>query len=396
MGFRLRILLISHTCQSRAEGQRKAEQLSRLDDVELKVVVPKRFNHYGRWQRAEIPERAGFEFEALNVMWPWLGPAQNYLHWYPGLGKVIREFEPDIIDLWEEPWSLVSAQACWLRNRLRPTAKIVMESEQNIRKDFPPPFRWIEKYTIRNANIAVGRSNEVIRVLQSKNYHGLARVVGNAVDLSIFKPLDRPACRKVLGLSGFIAGYAGRLVERKGLMDMVEALAFLPEDVKMIFVGSGEFQPRLAARVSELRKERQVHFLPGRPLQELAEIMNAFDALLLPSWTVPTWKEQFGRVIIEAHACETPVIGSDSGAIPEVVRDGGMIFPERDPRALAGAILKMKEDEGRRREMGTNGRRQVEKNFTWEKVALQMREVYRAVQAPRRTDIAIPAHAWNA
>lgn len=375
----MRILLISHTCQSRAEGQRKAEQLSQLEGIELKVVVPERFNHYGRWQTAEAPEKAGFEFEALKVVWPWLGPAQNYLHWYPGLGRVMREFQPDVIDLWEEPWSLVSAHACWLRGRYAPRARIVMESEQNLLKDFPPPFRWLEKYTIRHADFAVGRSREVIEILRAKHFQGPARVVGNAVDTSIFRPLDRAACREKLGLPGFIAGYAGRLVERKGLMDMVEALPFLPGDVHLVFVGDGDFQPRLEARVRELGNGGQAHFLPARPLEELPDILNAFDAFVLPSWTVPSWKEQFGRVIIEAHACETPVIGSDSGAIPEVVGAGGLTFPERDPRAIAAAILELKDDPARRRMLGWNGRRQVEENFTWAKVASQMRDVYREV-----------------
>ncbi len=66
--------------------------------------------------------------------------------------------------------------------------------------------------------------------------------------------------------------------------------------------------------------------------------MNAIDVFVLPSRTTPRWKEQFGRVIIEAQACGTPVIGSDSGAIPEVVGKGGWIVPERDPPGLANAL----------------------------------------------------------
>jgi glycosyltransferase involved in cell wall biosynthesis len=372
----MRVLLISHTCQSRAEGQRKAEQLARAGDIDLMVLVPERFNHYGVWRDAETPEDAAFRFTVKKVMWSWFGPAQNYLHWYPSLAKVLREFQPDVIDLWEEPWSLVSAHACWLRNRLLPSAKIVMESEQNIFKNFPPPFRWLESYTIRNADFAVGRSSEVIKVLRTKGYDGPAKVVGNAVDTAVFRPLDRAACKRKLGLSGFVAGYAGRLVERKGLADMIDALAFLPDDVQMVFVGGGEFQVQLEARVRELGKGGQVRFLPSRALDELPEVMNAFDVFLLPSRTVPSWKEQFGRVIIEAHACETPVIGSDSGAIPEVVGEGGLTFQERNPQALAAAVMELKNDEARRQKLGMNGRRQVEANFTWSKVAAQMRDIY--------------------
>ncbi len=372
----MKILLISHTCQSRAEGQRKAEQLARLGGIELKVLAPERFNHYGVWKDAETPEHSGFEFTTQKVRWPWLGPAQNYLHWYPGLKQLLRDFQPDIIDLWEEPWALVSAHTCWLRNRLVPHARIVMESEQNLHKRFPPPFSWIESYVIANADHAVGRSREVIEILRAKGYKGPAEVVGNAVDVELFRPLNRENCRRELGWSTFTVGYVGRLVERKGLLDAVDALAFLPDDVQLVFVGSGEFRPALDRRIEELGRAAQVRFLDARPLEELPPVMNALDALLLPSHTVPSWKEQFGRVIIEAQACGTPVIGSDSGAIPEVVGAGGLIFPEGDAQALAAAILRLKTNPDERREMGATGRRQVEANYTWAKVAARMHGIY--------------------
>ncbi len=72
--------------------------------------------------------------------------------------------------------------------------------------------------------------------------------------------------------------------------------------------------------------------------------MNAFDCLAVPSRTTAQWKEQFGRVIIEAQACGTPVIGSDSGAIPDVIGAGGIIVPERNPTALAEAIMRLAGD----------------------------------------------------
>lgn len=372
----MKVLLISHTCQSRAEGQRKAEQLSRIGGIELMVLAPERFNHYGVWKDAEAPERPGFAFTAQKVRWPWLGPAQNYLHWYPGLKKVLRDFQPDVIDLWEEPWALVSAHACWLRNRFLPHTRIVMESEQNLLKRFPPPFSWIESYVIANADHAVGRSREVIEILRSKGYKGPSNVVGNAVDTDLFRPMNREECRREHGWAGFTVGYVGRLVQRKGLMDAVEALAFLPPDVRLVFAGSGEFQPALEQRVAELGKSDQVQFLAARPLEALPPVMNALDALLLPSRTVPTWKEQFGRVIIEAQACSTPVIGSDSGAIPEVIAGGGLTFPEGDAKALAAAILRLKTNPGEARALGAAGRQQVESNYTWAKVAAQMHCIY--------------------
>jgi glycosyltransferase involved in cell wall biosynthesis len=372
----MRVLLISHTCQSRAEGQRKAEQMARMGGIELMVLVPERFNHYGMWRDAEAPEHSDFEFVIRKARCLWLGPAQNYLHWYPGLRKIVQDFQPDVIDLWEEPWALVSAQACWLRNRLLPQTRIVMESEQNLLKRFPAPFCWIENYVLRNADHAVGRSSEVVKVLGAKGYKGPAKVVGNAVDVDLFRPMDRAVCRRALKLDGFTVGYVGRLVERKGLMQMLEALEHCPRDVQVVFVGSGEYRLELEHRMVQLGRADQVRFLAERPLEELPAVMNALDALVLPSRTVPTWKEQFGRVIIEAQACGTPVIGSDSGAIPEVVGEGGLIFPEGSAEALAAAILQVKADPSGAREMGERGRRQVEANYTWGRVAAQMREIY--------------------
>ena len=372
----VRVLLISHTCQSRAEGQRKAEQLARLGDIDLMVLVPERFNHFGIWRNAETPTDKAYRFAAKRVIWPWLGPAQNYLHWYPQLGEILRTFRPDIIDLWQEPWALVSAHACWLRNRILPNAKIVMESEQNISKHFPAPFSWLESYTIRNATCAVGRSSGVVNVLRNKGFTGRADIVGNAVDVELFHPMDREECKSALGLSGFTVGYVGRLVERKGLMDMVNALPMCPSEMTMVFAGAGEFRAALERRAQELGRSAQVRFLPARSIEELPQVMNALDALILPSWTVPSWKEQFGRVIIEAQACETPVIGSDSGAIPEIIAEGGIIFPERNPAALAKAIAHLKANPDQTRRMGRTGRLQVERNFTWRRVAEQMRDIY--------------------
>lgn len=375
----MRVLLISHTCQSRREGQPKAAQLSRLPDVELRVLVPDRWREYGVWRAPQPPLEEGYDFQVGRVRWPWSGPAQWYLLWYPGLARTLREFQPDIIDLWEEPWGLVSAHTAWLCRRQTPQAKIIAETEQNIAKTLPPPFETFRSYTLRHADFVIGRSREAVENTHAKGYAGPAAVVPNAVDSDLFRPLDRDECRRALGLSGFVAGYIGRIVEEKGLAEMVDALAFCPPDVNLLFLGSGEYQPELEQRVAEAGLTDRVQFLAARPLEELPQVMNALDTLVLPSRTTPRWKEQFGRVIIEAQACETPVIGSDSGAIPEVIGKAGLVFPERDPKSLAAALIALRADPQRAQEMGRVGRRQVEDRYTWARVAERMREIYCSV-----------------
>jgi glycosyltransferase involved in cell wall biosynthesis len=381
----LRVLLISHTCQSPTEGQPKPERIAAMPGIELVTLIPDRWNHYGTWRKAATVANPRCKYEVGKVALPWTGPGQFYFHWYPRLKQLLRDFRPDVIDLWEEPWGLVSAHAVWLRNRMLPQCKVISETEQNINRRLPPPFEQFRRYVLRHADYAVCRNQEAISVMRAKGFRGEASVVPNAVDVELFRPLDREACRKQFGFSGFTVGYIGRFVERKGIQDVIAALAQCPADVSAVLVGCGEYEPELKRQICQRGLQGRVRIIPQVAASELTPIMNAIDALVLPSRTVPTWKEQFGRVIIEAHACGTPVIGSNSGAIPEVVGEGGLIVPEADVSALAAAIATLAADPGLARQMGTLGKRQVCDKYTWQKVAEAMYTLYLAVgQSPRQ------------
>jgi glycosyltransferase involved in cell wall biosynthesis len=98
---------------------------------------------------------------------------------------------------------------------------------------------------------------------------------------------------------------------------------------------------------------------------------------VVPSLTRGNWKEQFGRVIVEAMACGVPVIGSSSGAIPDVIGDAGLIVPEGDVRALADGLRRLMHDPDLRRRMGGQGRQRVLARYTQAQVAAQTVAVYR-------------------
>ena len=314
-----------------------------------------------------------------KALWAWSGKGQWYLHWYPRLAQVLRSFQPDIIDLWEEPWGLVSAHTCFLRDRIVPRAKIISETEQNIVKTLPPPFESFRSYTLKRADFCVARNNEAVEVLRAKGFAGETRVVPNAVDAELFRPLDKAQCRAKWDLKGFVVGYAGRLVEEKGLMDLLEALPHCDETVNLLLIGSGDLRGKLEARAQELGSSTRLRFTGAVSLEELPILFNAMDVFALPSRTTPRWKEQFGRVIIEANACQVPVIGSSSGAIPDVIGEAGIVFPEGDAKALAQAIETLRLDPAQRQKMGEAGRRQVEEHYTWRRVAEKMHAIYQHV-----------------
>ncbi len=379
----MRVLLISHTCQSQTEGQPRADRLARLPGVELCVLVPDRWKRYGQWREAAPPISEAFRYEVGRVRRPWVGPAQTYLHGYPGLKRLVREFEPDVIDLWEEPWSFVSVQAIRVRNRYWPAAKIVSETEQNIDKTLPPPFERFRRYTLRHADFVVGRSREAVEVVRRKGYAGPAAVVPNAVAVELFRPMGRSACRKQLGLDpdASIAGYVGRLVEAKGIADLIEALARQQRPSQLMLIGAGPDEAAFRALADRHGVADRVRFVGPKPLDELPDWMNALDVLVLPSRTTASWKEQFGRVLIEAQACRVPVIGSDSGGIPEVIGASGLVVPERDPAALAAALDRLAGDPDEAGRLGEVGYQQVHDGCTWERVAERMLQIYQQALA---------------
>ncbi len=372
----MKVLLISHTCQSRTEGQGRAHELAAIPDIELTLLVPHNWKRYGSWRRAETPKNADFRFIEGKVIWPWSGPGQTYLHWYPSLPRLLKQLQPDVIDLWEEPWSLVSAQTCFWRDRVCPGAKIVAETEQNIDKRLPPPFENFRSYVLKRADYLIGRNAESVEFLHRRGYAGPSQVVPNAVDVELFtRDINREQTRANHGWSGFVIGYAGRLVESKGVFDLLEAAGRL-NDVQLVFIGEGEARSEL-----EKRAPGNVRFVGAQPLESLPELFSALDALVLPSRTTASWKEQFGRVLIEAASCGVPVIGSDSGAIPEVIGQGdnamGLLFPEGDVNALAPAIARLQSEPRLARVLGEAGARRARDEFSWSRVAARLAGVYR-------------------
>jgi glycosyltransferase involved in cell wall biosynthesis len=373
-----RVLLISHTSQSTTEGQPKSHEIARFEDINLKVLVPDRWMHYGAWRQPQIPQNAEFDFHVGQVRWPWIKGAQFYLHYYPELPRLLREFKPDIIDLWEEPWGLVSAATCFWRDKVCPQAKIISETEQNIDKHLPPPFENFRSYVLKRADYTVGRNTESLEILSRKGYRGPRRVVPNGVDTSLFTSEIRSANK-----SEFVAGYSGRLVEEKGLDELIDALEYLPPHVVVELVGNGDYEQKLREKAAKY--PGRVRFLGAQPLEQLPAIYRGFDCLVLPSRTTARWKEQFGRVLIEAGACGIPVVGSSSGAIPEVIGEGdnamGLVFPECDAKALADAISKLLNDETLAKHLGENGIYRAKNDFSWACVARHMVEIYRELHA---------------
>jgi len=112
----------------------------------------------------------------------------------------------------------------------------------------------------------------------------------------------------------------------------------------------------------------------------VVKYMNCMDALALPSLTTPEWKEQYGRVIPEAMACGVPVVGSDSGAIPEVIGSAGLVAPEGDPVKLAEALHTALIDEAAAERFKKEGMLRAERELSVGAMAAGLLALYQRVQ----------------
>jgi glycosyltransferase involved in cell wall biosynthesis len=377
----LRVLMVSKACIVGAY-QKKLEEIAKLPDVELTVVVPPYWRDERGVTRLEREHTQGYELVvermALNGYF--------HLHFYPGLAKHFQGIKPHIVHIDEEPYNVATWQA--MRLAKKHGAKALFFTWQNIHRRYPPPFSLIESYNLRNADYAIAGNSEAVRVLKAKGYRGPSRVVPQfGVDPDTFKVQSSKLALslvEVFKVSNwkFTIGYAGgRLVEEKGIHILLRAVAGLRGEWHLRILGSGPQRDRLEKLAAELGLAERVRFEDLIPSTQMPGYYNQLDALVLPSLTRPNWKEQFGRVLIEAMACGVPVVGSDSGEIPNVIGDVGLVFPEGDVQALRARLSRLMADPALCEELAHRGRERVLAHYTQAQVAAKTHQVYQELMA---------------
>jgi glycosyltransferase involved in cell wall biosynthesis len=152
----------------------------------------------------------------------------------------------------------------------------------------------------------------------------------------------------------------------------------MPE-AQLALLGDGPQRPALAAQAAGRGLAERVHFFGAVPRPDLPRYLACCDILAVPSLTTPTWKEQFGRIIVEAALCGVPVVGSDSGSIPELIGETGVVVPEGDVEALRAALAGLLADPDRVRSLAGAARARALAHYTWERVAAQRLALYREV-----------------
>jgi glycosyltransferase involved in cell wall biosynthesis len=372
----MRLLAVSHACAVDV-NQWLYAHLARAGGVEVELVAP---THWQSHLRGDIPFRCLPELGCpVHTLAPTCSGEDLRMHlaFYRGARRLVERLRPEWIYLDEEPYSLAALQFVLLARRVG--ARCVFNTMQNLVKRLPPPFPMIEQSVYRRSAGATALTEEVAAVLRAKGFRGPVAVVPLAVELSRFRPQPVPELEAELGLRRPVIGYVGRLARAKGVDLLLEAFRRLAEErlhFQGLIVGGGPAEAEIHAQVEALGLASRVRLAPAAPHDAVARYYNCLDIAVVPSRTTPGWKEQFGRVLIEAMACGVPVVGSDSGAIPEVIAAarGGLTFPEGDAGQLAAELRRLLEDETLRQHLGETGRAAVGRLYGYEAVAACLRD----------------------
>ncbi|MFF2622077.1 glycosyltransferase [Oerskovia jenensis] len=390
----MRILRVSHSAV--VDAWRERERELRVAGVDVRLLSARAWDEGGT--TVPLRARAGEPVEGVRTF----GSHPALFVYSPGpLWRALGQ-DWDVLDLHEEPFALATAEILALRRlrallpgrARRPAPPYVLYSAQNIAKRYPWPFRTLEAAALRGA-AAVSVCNEAAaRIVRAKGARGLVEVVPLGVDLSVFSPGEavapgpsalppdgvapaprpgRPGRPGTGPAQGAVhVGYAGRLAPHKGVDVLLDAVRD-DERLRLTLAGDGPSARALRDRARPLGD--RVRFVGPLAGDDLVAFYRSLDVLAVPSLDTPGWVEQFGRVAVEAMACGTPVVASDSGALPDVVGGAGLLVPPGDARALREALVRVVDEPGLAETLRTQGADRAA-SCAWPEVARRYLALY--------------------
>jgi glycosyltransferase involved in cell wall biosynthesis len=371
----VKLVVVSHPCVEPVNQDLYA-RVQALTGWDVTIVLPRRWKtEYGRRSAERWPAFHG-DLVPLRAVPQGNIPLHVYL---AAMRRRLRELRPDVVYVHNEPYAAATFQVVRAALSLDGVA-IGVYSAQNLAKRYPWPLSRWERSVYAHADFALPVTAEVAGVLRGKGYEGHIEVMPLPVDTERF----RPAAAGQASTRPFTAGYVGRLAQEKGVDTLLEALPLMDDaEARLLIAGDGPERNSLVAAAQRNGLENRITWAGYVPHDAVAETYRAMDVLVVPSRTVPSWKEQFGRVVVEALACGVPVIASDSGELPNLVEQtgGGWLFREGDSADLARVIGAVRTESARAASVAGRGRESVAKMFSADGVARKFVAVCERVRA---------------
>jgi glycosyltransferase involved in cell wall biosynthesis len=369
-----RLLSIGHSYVV-SLNRRLVNEMARLgkDQWEVTAIAPKFMHGDLRAINLEANAQDICNLEAVSV---YFSQRIHLMTYGLKLHQVLKE-SWDLIHCWEEPYVLSGGQVAWGKSVDTP---LVFFTAQSNFKRYPPPFSWIENYAMHRASGWICCGELVAQALSPRSGYNLPnRVIPHGVDVDYFSPSAEMKASVRQSLAWHeenmpVIGYLGRLVPEKGLHLLMQVLDRLQTPWRMMFVGTGSMEPEIRQWAEQYGD--RVRICTKVNHDQVPQYLNAMDILCAPSQTIPSWREQFGRMIVEAFACGIPVIGSDSGEIPYVIADAGLVVGEKDQEGWIKVLSELLESPAKRQELSLKGLERAHTKFSWAIVASQHLEFF--------------------
>lgn len=345
------LLLISHACAA-LENRKKLQALASHFDlvcvtstIEQHIILGRPSSDFDN--DSDEPAR---NYQLIRL--PRRGSSDTTFR-YVGLADVMRSRRFDVVLVENEPWAVICWQARFWKAALQRDAIFGEFTWENVER---PSWKGLVLAAVYRAmtmttDFIIAGNQAAAQLVQKRGARKESVHVAPqfGVDLTNHQPasvVERLQLREAQNLPtyAFIIGYCGRLVAEKGIRELLQACDEL-QSVHLAILGSGELE-------SWLKEQQQtrhwLHLLPPRPHFEIPAFLRCLDVFVLGSKPVRTmdvcWEEQFGHVLIEAMACGVTTLGSNSGAIPEVIGHDEAIFPHGDAKALAARLRQVIND----------------------------------------------------
>ena len=257
------------------------------------------------------------------------------------LRALLRDRRPDLVQIEEEAATPAARQVFTAARRLG--IPVLLLTHQNVAPNQGFWARWKQRRMLRRLTGVVAGSDLAGTLVRKDAPNLPIAVIPQLGALAPHEPQHVPH-------EGLALGVVGRLVPQKGLDSLLQALA-LQRGLKwrLTIVGDGPERENLEALASELRLAARVRWTGGLPAEQIASLWPELDVLVMPSRASDEWREANGQILREAMANEVAVLGTDSGVIPELIGDAGLVVTAGDAQALATALEQLSDPPTRRR-----------------------------------------------
>jgi glycosyltransferase involved in cell wall biosynthesis len=355
----MRAIILSHAYID-PEQRGKLRALAGLGCT-LSVAVPDRWEV--RRQDRELVATWGDDAGVRIVPIPVRGASgpHDSGRWRRGpLKRLLTDFRPDILQIEEEPWTRAAALASGLAARLGITTTLF--ARESLARRLPLLAAWRRHRTLPRVAGLIGANRGAAAILGRLRPGVPATTMPQT---GITPPLELPRNEH----DGLAIGFVGRLVPEKGLDLLFRACIKLLGRWSLTVVGSGPAQEELEALAERLGIAARINWLGALPAAELGRLWGDLDCLVVPSRTTPRWVETYHAPLVEAMGHGVTVVGSDSGALPELIDTAGLVVPEDDVPALTAALQHLADSPRERQRLSREGRQRVMSEYTHVAVA---------------------------